>query len=109
MVFDELGAQKPTPFVQDLLYLIINTRYAAGRRTIFTTNSRLRPDLSRESRQELEAREPLPFDLSARPLSRHDLLAERLSPMLVSRVREMAHPIEIETQDFRILKEAQLR
>lgn len=109
LVFDELGAQKPTPFVQDLLYLIINTRYSTGRRTIFTTNSRLGPDPSRERKPELEPREPLPFDLSSRPLSRHDLLAERLTPMLVSRVREMTQPIEIEAQDFRILKEAQLR
>lgn len=106
LVFDELGAQKPTPFVQDLLYLIINSRYSAGRRTLFTTNLRLRADPARDRPAEGE---PLPFDLSARPLSRHDLLAERLTPMLVSRVREMTHAIEIEAQDFRTLREAPAR
>jgi DNA replication protein DnaC len=107
LVFDELGAQKPTPFVQDVLYLIINTRYANRRTTLFTTNFRLRAEPARPSAR--EADEPLPFDLSARPASRHDLLSERLSPMLVSRVREMAHAIEIDAADYRALREADRR
>jgi DNA replication protein DnaC len=38
LVLDELGSQKPTMFVQDILYFIINSRYNAERSTIFTTN-----------------------------------------------------------------------
>jgi DNA replication protein DnaC len=38
LVLDELGSQKPTTFVQDILYYIINTRYNGERTTIFTTN-----------------------------------------------------------------------
>lgn len=38
LVLDELGSQKPTAFVQDTLYYIINSRYNAVRATIFTTN-----------------------------------------------------------------------
>ncbi len=38
LVLDELGSQKPTTFVQDILYYIINTRYNYERTTIFTTN-----------------------------------------------------------------------
>ncbi len=38
LVLDELGSQKPSLFVQDILYYIINTRYNAERTTIFTTN-----------------------------------------------------------------------
>ncbi len=38
LVLDELGSQKPTNFVQDTLYYIINTRYNEQRFTIFTTN-----------------------------------------------------------------------
>ena len=106
LVFDELGAQKPTPFVQDLIYLIINTRYSEGRRTLFTTNLRVQPDAARDKAAE---NQPLPFDLSTRPLSRHDMLSERLSPMVISRVREMTQLIEIEAPDFRTLREAQLR
>jgi len=38
LVIDELGAQKPTPWVQDILYYVINSRYNDARTTIFTTN-----------------------------------------------------------------------
>lgn len=38
LVIDELGAQKPTPFVQSMLYEVINGRYTARRPTIFTCN-----------------------------------------------------------------------
>jgi DNA replication protein DnaC len=38
LVLDELGSQKPTTFVQDILYYVINTRYNEQRTTIFTTN-----------------------------------------------------------------------
>ncbi len=38
LVLDELGSQKPSLFVQDILYYIINSRYNAQRTTIFTTN-----------------------------------------------------------------------
>jgi DNA replication protein DnaC len=38
LVLDELGSQKPTTFVQDILYAVINRRYNDERVTIFTTN-----------------------------------------------------------------------
>ena len=38
LVLDELGSQKPSMFVQDILYYVINTRYNEERTTIFTTN-----------------------------------------------------------------------
>ena len=41
LVLDELGAQKPTAWVRDILYLVINTRYTERRPTLFTTNYRL--------------------------------------------------------------------
>jgi DNA replication protein DnaC len=37
-VLDELGSQKPTQFIQDVLYYVINSRYNTQRATIFTTN-----------------------------------------------------------------------
>ncbi len=39
LVLDELGSQKPSMFVQDILYYVINSRYNAQRTTIFTTNA----------------------------------------------------------------------
>src|SRR4051794_5874707 len=43
LVLDELGAQQPTPWVRDTLYLIINPRYTRRLPTLFTTNYRLEP------------------------------------------------------------------
>src|SRR5215213_1863093 len=49
LVLDELGSQKPTQFVQDILYYVINTRYNDQRTTIFTTNY---PDTAADARDE---------------------------------------------------------
>jgi DNA replication protein DnaC len=49
LVLDELGSQKPTTFVQDILYYVINTRYNDERTTIFTTNY---PDTPADAREE---------------------------------------------------------
>src|ERR1044071_2087813 len=38
VVRDELGSQKPSQFVNDVLYYVINSRYNDERTTIFTTN-----------------------------------------------------------------------
>jgi DNA replication protein DnaC len=38
LVLDELGSQKPSMFVHDILYYVINSRYNDERVTIFTTN-----------------------------------------------------------------------
>ena len=82
LVLDELGAQKPTPFVTDTLYLILNTRYTARRPTLFTSNFRL--ERGRDSN-----------------LQAIDLLESRLTPALHSRLFEMAAPVALEVADFR--------
>ncbi len=38
LVLDELGSVRPSQFVQDIIYYVINSRYNAVRTTIFTTN-----------------------------------------------------------------------
>lgn len=48
LVLDELGSQKPTTFVQDILYYVINSRYNDERTTIFTTNYTDNPDAKEE-------------------------------------------------------------
>jgi DNA replication protein DnaC len=108
LVLDELGAQKPTPFVRDTLYLVLNTRYNQRRATIFTTNFRFSAkDVKEAAAPRTETREALPFDLSKDAPSRHELLVDRLSPMLVSRLHEMGKLIEIDTADFRKLPASQ--
>lgn len=105
LVLDELGAQKPTQWVRDTLYLIVNTRYMSRLPTFFTTNYELEPD---------RASGPKPIE---RPLDRgpdsdsrffqdptpsREGLAERVGANLVSRLYEMTgKPVEIRAEDFR--------
>ena len=84
LVLDELGAQKPSAWISDILYLVINTRYAKRLPTIFTSNYRL----DRGEGDESLDRGPD----AARPA----LLSHRIPPMLMSRLYEMARPIELD-------------
>jgi DNA replication protein DnaC len=118
LVLDELGAQKPTAWVSDLLYLVMNTRYTRRLPTLFTTNYRL------ESAPAPAAAVPVPFDRSPERPERpewseradrydraeradrtgggYELLAARIPPMLVSRLYEMARPVLLTAvEDFR--------
>jgi DNA replication protein DnaC len=95
LVLDELGAQKPTAWVQNVLYLIINTRYTERRPTIFTTNYRVPTE--RPARPVAAAP---PIDRAARA-EREDftLLEHRTSPQLVSRLYEMTEAIRLDDAD----------
>ena len=80
LVLDELGSQKPTTFVQDILYYVINSRYNAERTTIFTTNY---------------------FDYGTD--SEKDTLESRIGKRLRSRLAEMTRRIEITgVNDYRM-------
>ncbi len=100
LVLDELGAQQPTPWVRDILYLIINNRYTRRLPTLFTTNYRL------ESAQNKVAKRTPNLDrgrdTEPPPLDDVTLLTSRLPAMLVSRLYEMAHPVVLDAvEDFR--------
>lgn len=71
LVLDELGSQKPTTFVQDILYYLINTRYNEQKTTIFTTNY---------------------FDTPAD--AREETLVQRIGTRLRSRLYEMANLVQ---------------
>lgn len=91
LVLDELGAQKPSPWVNEILYLVMNSRYTRRLPTLFTTNYRLDPP-TKATGADLD-RAPVPGDYSS--------LASRITPNLLSRLYEMARPVEIEVEDFR--------
>ncbi len=122
LVLDELGAQKPTEWVRDTLYLIINTRYLRRLPTIFTTNYRLEAQASgrrtgaRETRGEerglrsdahaarqTEHREAVTSRAreAQHPVNPFTALSDRTSPLLVSRLYEMAQPVELPSYDYR--------
>jgi DNA replication protein DnaC len=78
LVLDELGSQKPSLFVQDILYYIINTRYNDERTTIFTTNY-------------LDA-----------PSPKEESLAQRIGERLRSRLYEMGSVVDLSgVSDYR--------
>ena len=102
LVLDELGAQQSTPWVRDILYLIINHRYTRQLPTVFTTNYRL----------DETPKQPAPagrssLDRGADPEGSQAIqegipLSSRLPAMLVSRLYEMAQPVVMTAiEDFR--------
>lgn len=100
LVLDELGTQQPTPWIRDVLYLVINTRYARRLPTLFTTNYRLPANASEPApgggKSLDRGRDPDPtWDEAA-------ALASRLPAMLVSRLYEMTQSVPLTAVgDFR--------
>jgi len=78
LVLDELGAGKTSPWVMDLLYYLVNTRYLENRLTIFTTNY---SDFPKKTGEES--------------------LTDRVSQRIRSRLWEMCTRIELRGRDYR--------
>ena len=78
IVLDELGAAKPSEWVQDTIGLIINARYNEKKLTILTTNY---------------------LDESQSPLN--ETLAERIGVRLRSRLYQMCKTVVLEGEDYR--------
>lgn len=91
LVLDELGAQKPSPWVREILYLVMNSRYNRRLPTLFTSN--YAPGSGKAERDRGLDRAPETQDFG--------LLENRIGPGLLSRLYEMARPVEIQVRDFR--------
>lgn len=74
LIMDDLGSEKPTEWVQETLFVLIDRRYTHFLPTIFTSN----------------------FSL--------DALQERLGYRLASRIAEMCDVVEMKPVDYRIRK-----
>jgi DNA replication protein DnaC len=97
LVLDELGAQKPSPWVSEMLYLILNGRYTRRLPTLFTSNYYLEPAGAPAEVASLDRGAGPPA-----PERGADLLDSRIPRMLVSRLWEMARPVVIAgVDDFR--------
>jgi len=80
LVLDELGASKPHPWVLDVLYNLLNTRYNRRRITIATSNYEDEPDIAAGERERLE---------------------DRLNYRLRSRLYEMCQLVPLRGDDYR--------
>jgi len=78
LVLDELGARRPTDWVRDVLYGLINTRYNRQRLTIVTSNY---------------------SDAPARPDEEN--LERRIGAMVRSRLYEMCDLVVLDGKDYR--------
>ena len=95
LIFDELGAVRPTDWVSDTVNHIINIRYNESRTTIFTTNY---PDAASLFTDE----ETRGHNLSAAQRAmRRETLGDRIGDRMWSRLHEMCRLIEINATDYR--------
>lgn len=78
LVLDDLGAERPTEWVEETMNLIVNTRYNERRPTVFTTNFEDAPQTE---------------DL--------DALRARVGFRMHSRLREMCEFLEFDGPDYR--------
>lgn len=78
LVLDDLGAERPTDWVEEMMNLIVNTRYNERRMTLFTSNYADFPDIE----------DP------------NSLLC-RIGFRMRSRLQEMCSTIEIDAADYR--------
>lgn len=90
LVLDELGATKPTAWVQETITHIINKRYNDKKVTIFTSNYL---DLGREG---IESAVKIPIGSAY-----DESLTERVGARLRSRLHEMCRLVSMEGDDYR--------
>ncbi len=82
LVLDDLGAEKPSEWVEETMNLIVNTRYNERRATIFTTN----------------------YDNMPEGVDDVDSLKARVGFRLHSRLHEMCEFLEYDGGDYRTLE-----
>jgi len=95
VVLDELGAGKVTPWVLDLLYFVVNSRYMKQRLTICTTNYKDGPGGEVEANVDAIAN-PYRAAIMAR-----ETLADRIGVPLRSRLYEMCEEVWLQGRDYR--------
>jgi DNA replication protein DnaC len=81
LVLDDLGAERPTEWVEETMNLIINTRYNMKRVTVFTSN----------------------YHLRSSPRVHAETLGERIGARIYSRLFEMCEFVEMNGVHYREL------
>jgi len=96
LVLDELGAKRPTAWVEETVFYIINQRYNQKKPTLFTSNY-LDVDEDEDRRDKMYK-------------EKDDTLVSRIGHRLRSRLYEMSKVVNIEGEDYRkLVKQAGYR
>lgn len=102
LVLDDLGARRPSPFVQDTLYLIINARLSCCAPTLFSTNHPLEPEVVVPAGPHSRA---LQGQLPVAPADAFEPLRDRVGPRIYSRLFEAAEEVRLDgCADFRRMR-----
>ncbi len=91
LVWDDLGAGRPTEWVAETIRTILNHRYTRGKQTVLTTNLPLKAPVKRFVENSLM--DPI--------VVREQILEERVGAPLFSRIMEMCKVVEMNGPDFR--------
>jgi DNA replication protein DnaC len=86
LIWDDLGAGRPTEWVAETIRTILNHRYTRGKQILLTTNLPLKSAPGRFLEEDL---------------SRAQNLEERIGAPLYSRIMEMCQIVEIAGSDYR--------
>ena len=102
VLFDELGAKRPTAWVEETIFSIVNHRYNRRKLTLFTSNFLYSED--EEYRRQPMFKKPDPFRKG------DDSLVDRIGYRLRSRIYEMCKIVPMEGEDYRkLVKQAGYR
>jgi DNA replication protein DnaC len=94
VLFDELGAKRPTAWVEETIYSIVNYRYNNKKLTLFTSNFQ---DVAEDPESERQTT----FKRQDNFKKEDDSLVERIGYRLRSRIYEMCKFVPMEGIDFR--------
>ena len=100
LLLDEMSAVAPTDWVKDTLHYIVNSRYNQKRVTLITTT--IPRGTKRGARDAVK-------DPSGFSITNLDPSLESLGPTLVSRLYEMCKMVEMQSDDYRKIKEPLFR
>lgn len=101
LVLDELGAIRPSQWVWDTVSYVINHRYNEKKTTIITTNFLDLPARSAGTPIEAFSQEE-----RAKAAAREETLGDRITDRMRSRLHEMCRVIQLEGQDYRMIRRA---
>lgn len=94
-VLDELGSKRSSPWVEEILFYIINSRYNSKKLAIFTTN--FLDEVPKKGKE----RKSIYDDFNEEEILREPTLEERIGKRLRSRLYEMCKTVRMNGEDFR--------
>ena len=94
LVLDDLGAVRPSDWVQDAVQFILNTRYNSRLTTIITTNFPIKQAAKRDKDEHID-------HFQVRRAGATYTLGDRIGDRMLSRIHEMCRIVLVQGPDYR--------